>query len=152
MPVRPYELLVILDPVRTEEQQKESIEKIIEVITKYGGTTGKVDVWGKRRLAYLINKRREGYYACIPVNAESTGKTLSELDRHCKFSDDVFRHIITQAVVGKSVGNPALDREREERNARQDPRPGRGPRPRREMTAEAPVAAAPVEAPAEPAQ
>jgi small subunit ribosomal protein S6 len=146
--VRPYELLVILDPVRTEEQQKESIEKIQEVVTKYGGSTTKVDVWGKRRLAYLMNKRREGYYVCFTIEADSTSPVLSEVDRHCKFSDDVFRHLVTQAVVGRSVGNPALDREREERNARQDTRPGRGPRPRRDFSAEQAAAPVAVEAPA----
>ncbi|MBI1292546.1 30S ribosomal protein S6 [bacterium] len=154
MPVRPYELLVVLDPVRTEEQQKESIEKINEVIAKYGATTTKVDVWGKRRLAYIINKRREGYYVCFQIEADSVGKALSEIDRHCKFSDDVFRHMVTSAVVGKSAGNPALDREREERMARQDTRPGRGPRPRRDFTpVEQPAPSSEAEpAPAAPAE
>jgi small subunit ribosomal protein S6 len=147
--VRPYELLVVLDPVRTEEQQKESIDKISEVIAKYGGATTKVDVWGKRRLAYIINKRREGYYVCLQFDADSVGKALAELDRHCKFSDDVFRHMVTSAVVGKSVGNPALDREREERMARQDTRPGRGARPRRDFTpVDQPVASEQAAAPA----
>jgi small subunit ribosomal protein S6 len=138
--------LVILDPVRTEEQQKESLDKIEEVISKYEGTPEKRDVWGKRRLAYQIGKRREGYYAVFVFSANSTAKTLDEVDRHCKFSEEVMRHIVTSAVVGKSVGNPALDREREERMARQETRPQRGGRPRRDMVPTAPVDAPPAEA------
>lgn len=147
MNVRTYELMVILDPVRTEEQQQETLGRIDEVITKYGGTPEKRDVWGKRRLAYMLNKRREGYYAIIHFKAETTARVLDEVERHCKYADEIVRHLVTVAVTDKSAGNPALDREREERLARQDPRPPRGGRPRRESF-DAP-AAAPVAAEAE---
>jgi len=150
--VRKYELMVILDPTRTEEQQKETLDKIDETITKYGGTPDRRDVWGKRRLAYQINRRRDGYYAVVYFDTVSTNEVLAEVERFCKYSEEVMRHIVTLAVVGKSAGNPALDREREERQARlaaqQAASRGYDRRPRR--TEEAPVAAAPAaeEAPA----
>jgi len=148
--VRKYELIVILDPVRTEEQQKETLDKIDEVVTKYGGTPDRRDVWGKRRLAYQINRRRDGYYSVVYFDAPSSGTQVqAEVERFCKYSEEVVRHLVTLAVVGKSAGNPALDREREERQARMAAAAaasrGYDRRPRR--TEEAPAAA--VAAPAE---
>lgn len=109
--------MVILDPARTEEQQKETLDKIEESIVKYGGTAEKREILGKRRLAFLINKRREGYYAVIQFETLSTNEVLSEVNRFCKYSEPVLRHIITSAVVGKSTGNPALAEASLARNA-----------------------------------
>lgn len=139
MATRKYELMVILDPLRTEDQQKETLTKIDETITKYGGTPEKQDVWGKRRLAYSINKRRDGYYAVITFDAGSTETTLAEVDRFCRITEEILRHQMTQAVVGKSAGNPALYKV-EERPMRSGP-----PRWRRDQ---APAAAAVEAAPA----
>lgn len=154
MATRKYELMVILDPLRGDEQQKESLDKIEETIAKYGGTAEKRDVWGKRRLAYQINKRRDGYYTVITFSAESTATTLAELERYLRYAEDVLRYLVTQAVVGKSAGNPALYVESEARAPRPGGRPGFG-RGRREDYAPAPAAeavAAPVEAASEPVQ
>lgn len=111
MAVRKYELLALLDPVRTEEQQKETIEKMKGVLEKYGATVEKVDPWGKRRLAYPINRRKEGYYVVIIFDAVADGSALAELNRYCRITDEIFRHMVTHAVVGKSTGNPALIRD-----------------------------------------
>lgn len=154
MAVRKYDLMVILDPARTEEQQKETLDKIDELIAKYGGTAEKREVLGKRRLAFLINKRREGYYAVIQFETLSTNEVLSEVNRFCKYSEQVLRHIITSAVVGKSTGNPALAEASMARNAASAGYGrggyGRDRGPRRDDRGPAPVAAeAPaVEAPA----
>ncbi len=111
MAVRKYELLVLYDPVRTEEQQQETTDKIKSVLEQYDATVEKVDVWGKRRLAYPINRRREGYYVLFLFDTEATGPALTELERHCRFAEEIYRHMVTHAVVGKSTGDPALLRE-----------------------------------------
>ncbi|CAN5188317.1 hypothetical protein BH09SUM1_BH09SUM1_06770 [soil metagenome] len=142
MATRKYELMLILDPARTEEQQVETLNKIDEVITKYGGTPDKREVWGKRRLAYPVDRRRDGYYALVYFDVEPTSEVLAEIERTSRYSEEILRSLVTVAVVGKTVGNPALDREREERQARFQTQRGFERRPRRDENA---PAAAPVE-------
>lgn len=108
MATRKYELMVILDPVRTDDQHKETLDKIDETIKKYGGTPDKREIWGKRRLAYSISKRRDGFYALVYFDAEPTSDVLSEVERVCKYGEEILRHLVTIAVVGKAPGNPAL--------------------------------------------
>lgn len=157
---RKYELMVILDPLRTEEQQKETLDKIEDTIKKYGGTPDKRDAWGKRRLAFPIKKRRDGYYAVFQFDAEpSKTNVLDEVDRFCRYQEEILRYLRTGAIVGKSLGNPTLAAEMATRMASRYDRPDRrerrppmggdggdrgGPPP---APAVAPVAA-PVEAPA----
>ena len=61
--MRPYEIMVILDPTLDERTVAPSLETFLNVIRKDGGTVDKVDIWGKRRLAYEIAKHAEGIYA-----------------------------------------------------------------------------------------
>ncbi|PIE54847.1 MAG: 30S ribosomal protein S6 [Dethiosulfovibrio peptidovorans] len=68
--MRPYEMMVLLEP--DLEDHSAELDGIKEVIAKLGGTAGKVDVWGKRRLAYPIEKRTEGYYALISFDLDPT--------------------------------------------------------------------------------
>lgn len=144
MATRKYELMVILDPVRTDEQQNETLDKIDETVRKYGGTPDKRELWGKRRLAYQIAKRRDGFYALVWFDADSTSAVLDEVERICKYTEEVLRHIVTTAVVGKSAGNPALVQQ-EERSPRQYGSPRRPPR--RDEGYSAPAHAAPAPAP-----
>ena len=84
-----YELMVILDPEIDERTVAPSLDKFLNVIRTDGGTIDKVDIWGKRRLAYEINKKTEGIYAVVDMtaNAEAT----IELDRQLKLSEAVMR-------------------------------------------------------------
>ncbi|MEO8376082.1 MAG: 30S ribosomal protein S6 [Candidatus Sumerlaeota bacterium] len=144
MATRKYELMLILDPVRTDEQQEETLLKIEEVVTKYGGTTDRHESWGKRRLAYSIGKRRDGFYALVYFDTDSTTEVLHEVDRYCRYSEDIVRFIVTLAIVGKSTGDPAraLQEDRYQR-------PSGPPRGRRRDEGYVPVQpVAPVEAPA----
>lgn len=149
--IRKYELMVILDPNRTEDQHKEALLKLQQVIEKFGGKHDRTDILGKRRMSYQIKKRRDGVYVVIVFDAEPTGKVLPELELAAKYADDVLRHLVTVAVVGRSLGRPELA-QTDERLQRPQGRPSR---PRRDE-APAPVAAAPVaeaapaEAPAAP--
>ena len=135
-----YELVVVLDPNKTEEEQQAVLAKVDEVITSNGATIEKRDAWGKRRLAYSIRKRREGYYVLIQFDADPVGTALSELNRHLRISEDVLRFLITRAVVGKSLGKspselegrgqyrgrPAYSRDRDSRPDREAVAPNSG--------------------------
>jgi len=87
--MRHYELMVILDPNLDERTVAPSLDTFLNVVRKDGGTVDKVDVWGKRRLAYEILKHAEGIYAVVNLNAEPA--TVSELDRQLGLNEAVLR-------------------------------------------------------------
>ena len=87
--MRPYELMVILDPTLDERTVAPSLETFLNVVRKDGGTVEKVDIWGKRRLAYEIAKHAEGIYAVIALKAAPA--TVSELDRQLSLNESVLR-------------------------------------------------------------
>jgi small subunit ribosomal protein S6 len=87
--MRQYELMVILDPQVEERTVAPSLDKYLQVITTDGGTVDKVDIWGRRRMAYDINKRSEGIYAVVDFTA--TSDTAKELDRQLGLNEAVLR-------------------------------------------------------------
>ena len=93
-----YELMVILDPEIDERTVAPSLDKFLNVIRNDGGTIDKVDVWGKRRLAYEINKKNEGIYAV--VNFTATPAATVELDRQLSLSEAVIRTKVLRAEEG----------------------------------------------------
>lgn len=90
-----YELMVILDPEIDERTVAPSLDKFLGVIRADGGTINKVDIWGKRRLAYEINKKTEGIYAVVDMTA--TSAATIELDRQLKLSEAVMRTKVLRA-------------------------------------------------------
>jgi small subunit ribosomal protein S6 len=90
-----YELMVILDPEVDERTIAPSLEKFLNVITNDGGTIENVDIWGRRRLAYEINKKVEGIYAVVNFTAAPASTT--ELDRQLKLSEAVMRTKVLRA-------------------------------------------------------
>jgi small subunit ribosomal protein S6 len=93
-----YELMVILDPEIDERTVAPSLDKFLNVIRTDGGTIDNVDIWGRRRLAYEINKKTEGIYAV--VNYTATSATSVELDRQLKLSEAVMRTKVLRAEQG----------------------------------------------------
>ena len=87
--MRQYEIMIILDPSQDERTVAPSLDKFLEVVRNENGKVEQVDIWGKRRLAYPINKKDEGIYAVIDLTCESA--TVQELDRLLNLSDDVLR-------------------------------------------------------------
>ena len=87
--MRPYEIMVILDPTLDERTVAPSLEAFLNVIRNHGGKVDKVDIWGKRRLAYEIAKHSEGIYAVVDVTAKP--ETVSELDRQLSLNESVLR-------------------------------------------------------------
>jgi small subunit ribosomal protein S6 len=87
--MRHYELMVILDPDLEERTVAPSLDKFLNVIRQGGGTVDNVDVWGRRRLAYDINKKPEGIYAVINMTADPA--VAQELDRQLGLNEAVMR-------------------------------------------------------------
>jgi small subunit ribosomal protein S6 len=87
--MRQYELMIILDPEVEERTVAPSLEKYLSVIKTDGGNVDKVDIWGRRRLAFDINKKSEGIYAVVDFTAKS--ETAKELDRQLGLNEVVLR-------------------------------------------------------------
>lgn len=87
--MRHYEMMVILDPEIEERTVAPSLDKYLSVVTTAGGTIDKVDIWGRRRLAYEILKKTEGIYAVVDFTA--TPATAQELDRQLGLNEAVLR-------------------------------------------------------------
>jgi small subunit ribosomal protein S6 len=87
--MRRYELMVILDPELEERTVAPSLDKFLNVIRKGGGNVENVDIWGRRRLAYEINKKSEGIYAVVDMTTEPAD--AKELDRQLNLNESVLR-------------------------------------------------------------
>ncbi|MDQ3616229.1 MAG: 30S ribosomal protein S6 [Actinomycetota bacterium] len=87
--MRAYEVMVILDPDLEERTVAPSLDTYLNVVRKDGGSVEKVDVWGRRRLAYEVDKNAEGIYAVIELQAEPA--TVKELDRQLTLNESVLR-------------------------------------------------------------
>ena len=89
MSTRHYEVMVILDPELEERTVAPSLDTFLNVVRQDGGTVSKVDVWGRRRLAYAINKKSEGIYAVLDVDCSPAA--VAELDRQLGLNESVLR-------------------------------------------------------------
>ncbi|MBP2389881.1 small subunit ribosomal protein S6 [Aeromicrobium fastidiosum] len=97
MSLRPYEVMIILDPDLEERTVAPSLDTYLNVVRQDGGSVDEVDVWGKRRLAYEINKKNEGIYAVVQLKAEPA--TVKELDRQLGLNESVVRTKVTRPDV-----------------------------------------------------
>ncbi len=95
--MRHYELMVILDPSLDERNVASSLEKFLNVIRNDGGSIEKVDVWGRRRLAYEIDKHTEGIYVVVDLNSEPA--SVNELDRQLNLNETVLRTKVMRKIV-----------------------------------------------------
>ena len=87
--MRRYEMMIILDPGLEENTIQPSLDQFLTVVRDGGGSVDKVDVWGRRRLAYDIDHKSEGIYTVIELNAEPD--TVKELDRQLNLNEAVIR-------------------------------------------------------------
>jgi len=87
--MRKYEVLVILDPDTDERQVQPTLEQFLTVITRGGGTVDNLDIWGRRRFAYEIQKKPEGIYAVIQLTANPAD--VKELDRQFSINETIMR-------------------------------------------------------------
>ncbi|GAA2476226.1 30S ribosomal protein S6 [Streptomyces sp. NPDC059506] len=87
--MRHYEVMVILDPDLEERAVAPLIENFLSVVREGNGKVEKVDTWGRRRLSYEINKKPEGIYSVIDLQAEPA--VVKELDRQLNLNESVLR-------------------------------------------------------------
>ncbi|HEY7010719.1 MAG TPA: 30S ribosomal protein S6 [Jatrophihabitantaceae bacterium] len=90
--MRHYEVMVILDPSLEERTIAPSLDAFLSVVKNDGGSVEKVDIWGRRRLAYEINKNIEGIYAVIDLQAKPAA--VQELDRQLNLNESVLRTMV----------------------------------------------------------
>ena len=136
----PYEILLMLDPELPEERQKEIVARMRELVEQRGGTWVGHEPWGRRKLAYEIDHKREGTYHLVHFDADA--ETLDELSRVLKITDGVMRHLaVAPAGSGRVAGatesrrdQPRLssservfDRKEEKHGQHQPRRPRREP-------------------------
>jgi small subunit ribosomal protein S6 len=95
--MRHYEMMIILDPSLEERTVQPSLEQFLKVITTAGGNVDKIDVWGRRRLAYEIDKKSEGIYTVIDLTAEPG--TVKELDRQLNLNEAILRTKILRPEI-----------------------------------------------------
>lgn len=93
--MRQYEVMVILDPSLDERTVAPSLDTFLNVIRQEGGSVDKVDVWGKRRFTYEINKQTEGIYAVVQIKSEPDA--VKELDRQLGLNENVIRTKVLRA-------------------------------------------------------
>lgn len=102
--MRPYEVMVILDPALEEDDIRATIDRATGIISARGGEPGRVDRWGKRRFAYELHHRWEGYYVLIEAAAEPAA--MAEVSRVLTLSDAVIRHKVIRLPVAATRARP----------------------------------------------
>ena len=100
--MRPYEVMTIFDADLDEETIRAALDRFAELITKGGGEVVSADHWGKRRFAFELQHRWEGYYVVLEARMEPA--TMEELDRVLSLADEVVRHrvvVVPEQAFGK---------------------------------------------------
>ena len=92
--MRPYEVMLIFDASLEEETIRAAVDRYAEFIRSRGGNPGRVDRWGKRRFAYELRHRWEGYYVLLEASAEPA--VMDELHRMLSLADEVIRHKVVR--------------------------------------------------------
>jgi small subunit ribosomal protein S6 len=104
--VNDYELMLILDPELAEERQTEIVTRMRELIERSEGKWLTHDAWGRRRLAYEIQKKPEGTYHFVTFDAKP--ETVDEISRILRITDGVMRHMAVRRVRGGRTGPPPV--------------------------------------------
>ncbi len=89
-----YELALVVNAKLEDDARAAVVERAKEYITRFGGTIGEIEEWGKQRLAYEIQKMREGYYYFIPFEAEP--EAPFELESQIRIMDNVLRFLVVK--------------------------------------------------------
>jgi len=110
--VRPYEVMIIFDADLEEETIRSAVTRYVQLLESRGAEPGYVDHWGKRRFAYELKHRWEGYYVVLQVRADPPA--MDELHRVLSLADEVLRHKvlrIPEEVYGppKAAGAAAAE-------------------------------------------
>ena len=118
--MRHYEIVFIVHPDQSE-QVPAMIDRYKSILTTHGGKVHRIEDWGRRQMAYMIDKLAKAHYVCM--NIECDQKTLEELEHAFKFNDAVLRHLIVQlkkAEVEPSIMMKEVQREEARKVAQAD--------------------------------
>lgn len=127
--MRHYEIVFIVHPDQSE-QVPAMIERYKNTVTTRGGKIHRVEDWGRRQMAYMIQKLAKAHYVCL--NIECDGETLAEIETAFKFNDAVLRHLTVKMKQAETASSPMMKSVQREESAK--PRSAEAP-------AAAPVAA-----------
>ena len=92
-----YELCVVLSAKIEDDERAAALEKVQNYITRFGGTVTDIDEWGKKKLAYEIQKMKEAYYYFIHFDAEPTAPI--EIEHRVRIMENVIRYLCVRAVA-----------------------------------------------------
>ncbi len=124
--MRRYEVVFVLAPTLTEEEFDQQVESYSQVARDMGAEIVEVDKWGKRRLAFPVEKHNEGYYTVLTID-EPAGKAVAELERRFKVSDAVIRFLTVRVDLEQKRAEK-FERRREARRQRKgQDRPAEAP-------------------------
>jgi small subunit ribosomal protein S6 len=120
--MRHYEIVLLIHPDQSE-QVPAMLERYKNLVTTSGGKVHRVEDWGRRQLAYMIQKLVKAHYLCL--NIECSIETLTELETGFRFNDAVLRHMtvgkakaeITPSIMMKAVEREEARKERQEASA-----------------------------------
>jgi len=144
--MRIYEELFIVKPDAPEEEVDQFVEQLRTQLTAAGATVDKIEKWGKRRLAYRVDKYREGAYVLLEFTAAAD--TVKELERRLRVSDLVIKFL----TVRIDQTRKRLDKRKKQRDKRAAKRASNAPPPSAAAPGAPQSAAHPAEAPAMPGQ
>jgi small subunit ribosomal protein S6 len=132
MSARKYELIYVLRPEATEQEQADFQGQVEAIIGRVGGTLEKSEVWGRRKLAYDIGKHKEGFYVLHVITG--TGELMKEIDRRLRVTEGLLRHLVVRvdeherkADRAKTIRVEDSRRRRVARGLPPDRQPGEGP-------------------------
>lgn len=94
--MRKYELVCILQPELDETAVNGALDRVKSWVSDAGGSVDKVDMWGKRRMAYVIRKQRDGQYVLLNITLPT--KATADLERNLRFLEPVMRHMLTSVA------------------------------------------------------
>jgi small subunit ribosomal protein S6 len=94
--MRKYELVCVIQPDLDEAAFNVVVDKVKGWISESGGTVDKVDVWGRRKLAYIIKKHREGQF--VLLNMTMSPSATSDLERNLRYQEPIIRHMLSVAA------------------------------------------------------
>jgi small subunit ribosomal protein S6 len=137
--MRHYEIVLLIHPDQSE-QVPAMLERYKGVITAGGGKVHRVEDWGRRQMAYMIQKLAKTHYLCL--NIECSKEVLAELETGFRFNDAVIRHLTVlqdEAVTAPSVMMKMVEREDSRKAAPSSDRPDRPDRPERQDRQERPA-------------
>ncbi|MCM1129458.1 MAG: 30S ribosomal protein S6 [Oxalobacter formigenes] len=132
--MRHYEIVFIVHPDQSE-QVPAMIERYKNTITSKGGLIHRVEDWGRRQLAYLINKFAKAHYVCM--NIECSHETLQELETAFKFNDAILRHLTVRMKKAETAPSPMMKSAQKEESSKNRNESDASSRPATPATAEA---------------